>query len=86
MKGLKRNIIKHLVLGAAGIAVYFSLSMGAFAAGGSPYGPHEPEDTGLIGYESILATVGIILYVAGILTIVYTKVLKGKISEILNRS
>lgn len=83
---MKNTLRKGAII--LGSAVLMLLIMGvsnASAAGGSaygPYGPHVPEETGFSG-QSLLTTIGIVLYAGGVAIVSYSTLLKKKLAGII---
>lgn len=83
MSLLKRIKKFSLILPVQGAVGFVTLVWVGFnevlAAGGSPYGPHVPEDTGL--ELSPLYLLAILLYITGMALLVYSKLFRDVIER-----
>ena len=84
MKNLIAKITFSVTAFSAAAALFLSYVPMAFAAGGDPYVPHVPVDTGLVS-DTIFSTAALITYGIGMLFFVSSKILKGKLLSEIGR-
>lgn len=75
---MKKKIINLLLVSILTIGILNILKSPVLADGYGPYGPHIPEDTGLVD-GMVFNIVAVITYVSGIGFIALSKILNNKI-------